>query len=435
MRSIFLSTALLIALCSNAQFRQYPQQVWTTMDKIIGNAKVVAFGESSHRVENQHKFANDMFKYLVEKKGFRVFVFETMWELENAFNDWVKSDSVEMDFKQSFYLNAFRSGFTMDMLKWAKQWNRSKPNDPIIISGYQPEQPVSDARDIKKILSQSGVAIPDSTLSILNNFSFYNGTFKHDLDAVSYFGKKRRAKQPLLRSTERDSLRKALNGLMDFVKKEQSSVTAKAGADNYKELMAHIISVKGYYFGLGYYADATNFPDGCGDAVKNADAMTRNIYSEGDKARSEIFNLLREARYRNRKIFIWMHAWHAAKFSPLMGETEYADFPVPGTVSWGTYMNPQLKKDYVVIAGISPSFNGPYSVGTGEVDLTAAFFTLFKEKQVMVNLRSPDPAHAKLPLHRNGSLFVQEGHGLLKNVNLSLQFDGVIYLPSSKDVR
>ena len=34
-----------------------------------------------------------------------------------------------------------------------------------------------------------------------------------------------------------------------------------------------------------------------------------------DKARFEIFEILRQTRYKNQKIFFWMHNWHAMKHS------------------------------------------------------------------------------------------------------------------------
>lgn len=436
MKKFYLVLLALSALTIlNAQFRTYPPQVWNTLDKVVGNAKVVSFGESSHRLVELHKFANDMFKYLVEKKGFRVFVFETMWELENVVNTYIASDSAELDFKQQFYLNAFNSVYTRDMLKWVKEWNKSKPNDKIIISGYQPEQPVSDAREINHLLGNAGIQIPDSTQNILNTFSFYNGTFKHDLDAVSYFGKRRRAKIPLFRKTERDSLYKAINGLTNFTNTEKSALSTKLGAKNYQELLAHILSIKAYYFGIAYFADPTNFPAGCGFEAKNNEAMVRNLYSEGDNIRAEIFNTLRETRYGNKKIFIWMHAWHAAKYAPLLGEVDYYELPVRGTVSWGTYMHPILGKDYKVVGSVVPCDDCNYTVPSQEVDMSKQFYHELKEQTVLIDLKNPGPKFSKLPLNKNGSLFVQEGACFLKNLNLTTQFDAVFYLPRSKDVR
>lgn len=261
----------------------YPSEVWKNLDKTVGNATVVAFGESSHRLVGLHEFANEMFKYLVEKKGFRVFVLETMWELENAVNEYIQSDSSKMDFKQSFYLNAFQSESTLKMIDWVKAWNRSHPQDPITISGYQPEQPVSDCREIKKYFAQVGMSLPDSVSTALQQFPFFNGQFKHDLDAVTYFGKKRRAKQPAFNPAEKETLRRALNGLQQYVNTQKDILIAKSDPIAYQGLNAHILSLRGYLFGILYYADPTNFSGAaCGDELKNAESMVRNIYSEGD---------------------------------------------------------------------------------------------------------------------------------------------------------
>jgi erythromycin esterase-like protein len=87
----FCVFVILISTC--AVFAQTPQNLdLTRLDAIVGNKKYVNVGEDSHFMVEVHKFIARAFPYLVEKKGFRVFVFESAWGIDDKFQDFMNSD-------------------------------------------------------------------------------------------------------------------------------------------------------------------------------------------------------------------------------------------------------------------------------------------------------------------------------------------------------
>ena len=116
---------------------------------IVGDASTVVYGEDSHGMQSIHEFVPQAFEYLVEKKGFRVFVFEVQWGVTEGLADFMASDRTELGSEESYWLNgAFASKPIAGMLVWIRDWNRRHPNDQIQIVGYQPEQPVTDFKAV-----------------------------------------------------------------------------------------------------------------------------------------------------------------------------------------------------------------------------------------------------------------------------------------------
>ncbi len=115
------------------------------LDRIVGDHPIVVFGEDSHGMAAEHSFVRQAFERLAERKHFRVFVFEAQWGLGDVFKDFMASDRTSFTPVEQFFLDgAFVSDDTLKMMIWIRDFNRKHPSDPILVSGFQPEQPVTD---------------------------------------------------------------------------------------------------------------------------------------------------------------------------------------------------------------------------------------------------------------------------------------------------
>ena len=406
------------------------------LDEIVGNKKYVNFGEDSHFMTAVHRFVSRAFPYLVEKKGFRVFVFESAWGIDDAFRDFMNSDRTTVTPEESFFLNAFNSKNIVHMLVWIREWNRKHPNDPVRIAGYQPEQPVTDFNFLWDFAPKSDKFAAADLKTKAAVCRGGTGEFKTNIEFISATGKRRRSGQPTYTAEERAACNAALDQIENFIEKNKKELVRKNSADAYLEATAHVKSLRTYLNTLSYVLDqsVTN---------KNAPfeeqlALAKKVYEEGDKARFEIFEILRRTRYRNQKIFFWMHNWHAMKHSPEVGTTErdkaFDQMP-SGTTSIGTRMAAAYGNDLVVIGNIVPKVTCKNPICNApaprEDSLETPFARHFGSSSAFVDLRNPSGRDKQLPLDVPGSLYAELNQGLFTNVVLKRQFDAILYLPET----
>jgi erythromycin esterase-like protein len=409
----------------------------TPLDAIVGNKKYVNVGEDSHFMVEVHKFISRAFPYLVEKKGFRVFVFESAWGIDDKLQDFLNSDRATVNGDEAFFLNAFNSKQTVNLLIWVREWNRQHPNDKIQIAGYQPEQPVTDFRNLFALAGKSDKFAAADLPKKAEVCRAGTGEFKTDIEFVISTSQRRRKGQPTYTDAERAGCNQALDALEKFIATNKKELVKKAGKKPYRESAAHLKSLRTYVNTLTYALDY-------GIANKNIAReeqarLSSKVYGEGDQARWEIFEVLQQTRYKNKKIFFWMHNWHAMKFAPEVGgygKDETAESPVPpNTVSIGTRMAQKYGQDLVVIGNIVPKAvckNPVCAAPPVRPDsLETVFQKVFGDQPALVDARKIAAANRALPLNTAGSLYADINQGHFINVVLNRQFDAVLYLPET----
>ena len=394
------------------------------LDAVVGNAQYVNIGEDSHFMVGVHEFVAQSFQHLAEQKKFRVFVFESAWGIEDAFADFMKSERTTVTAEESFFLNAFNSKAIVEMLVWIRNWNRQHPNDQIRITGYQPEQPVSDFNALWRLLGDPAELKAKAAVCRAGT-----GEFKTNIEFVSATSKRRRSEQPTYTTEERASCNQALDAIANAVEQKKTTITRNA----YLEATAHVKSLRTYLNTLTWTLDQMMLNKT--PTVEESAALQKKVYEEGDKARFEIFEILRQTRYGGKKIFFWMHNWHAMKFSNEVGafgrDEKDASMPA-GTISIGTRMAQAYGKKLVVIGNIVPKAvcknpictPPPVRSDSHETKFAAQFGTT----SAIVDLRKPNQA---LPLTVPGSIYADINQGTFINVVLKRQFDAIFYLPET----
>lgn len=430
---LLLFVSLLIALPTFAQMKDVDL---TQLDAIVGNKKFVNFGEDSHFMVEVHKFVSQSFPYLVEKKGFRVFVFEAAWGTEEAFRDFMNSDRTTVTGEESFYLNAFSSKYIVQMLIWIRDWNRKHPNDQIRITGFQPEQPVADFNALWSFTEKSEKFAAAGLKEKAKVCRAGTGDFKTNIDFVIDTGKRRRNGQLTYSKEERASCNQAIDEVEKFIQANKKELIKKNSKDDYLEANAHLISLRVYLNTLTVVLD---------DSLVNKNptfaeqqAIQKKAYEEGDKGRFEIFEILRRTRFKSKKIFFWMHNWHAMKHA---SEVEAygrgpSDPSIPkGTISIGERMANKYGKDLIVIGNIVPKANCKNPICTPPPvpadSLETPFQKIFGNKPMLIDIRKLTTANRDLPINKSGSLYADINQGTFNQVFLNRQFDAILYLPET----
>ncbi|MGA8539836.1 MAG: erythromycin esterase family protein [Terriglobales bacterium] len=396
------------------------------LEKIVGNSKLVVFGEPSHGLRAVHCLNAETFRHLVESKGFRVIVFESAWGMDDGFRDFMQSDRKELTGEESFLLNAFNSPPTLDLLYYIRDHNRKYPKDLIHVAGFQPEQPVTDARAISSYASKavefSAFDLPAKTASC----KAWNEEFPDDIAFIGFSSKRRhKEKLPTYRDEERKQCLDGLTVVEQFLEKNKRELIEKTSPAQFQEAILHVKSLRNYVGLLSIVLDSSvTHPN-----MTPAETLKQghDTYEQGDAARFEVFQTLRQTRYQNMKIYLWMHDWHAAKHSD---EIEYPENIPMGTVSFGTRLAKEYGHDLVDIGGIVGCPSCKEGVPADAIE--KQFSDMFGNKTVLVDLRNPTAAEQKLPLNTAGSLWDQLYKDRLVKIVLRDQFDAVYYLPESK---
>lgn len=424
-----IAVALLTSVAMAQTCPQYlTKQESSKLERIVGDSSLVIFGEPSHGLTAVHCLNAETFRHLVETKGFRVIVFESAWEMDEGYRDFMQSDRKELTGEESFLLNAFNSPPTLDLLYYIREYNRKNPKDPIYVAGFQPEQPVTDAHAISAYASRAAEFPSFDLHAKTATCKAWSDEFSDDIAFIGFSGTRRRKeKLPTYTDQERKQCLDGLSAVEQFLEKNKKDLTDKTSVAQFQEAILHLKSLRNYVGVLSVVLDSSvthpkMTPE---EALKQG----HDTYEQGDAARFEVFQTLRQTRYQNKKIFLWMHDWHAARHSD---EIEYPENIPMGTVSVGTRLAKEYGHDLVVIGGIVGCPTCKEGVPTDAIE--KKFSDMFGNKTVLVDLRNPTPAEEKLPLHSAGSLWDQLYKDRLVKIVLRDQFDAIYYLPESKTV-
>jgi erythromycin esterase-like protein len=350
----------------------------------------------------------------------------------------MNSDRTIVTAEESFYLNAFNSKAIVEMLVWIREWNRKNPNDQIKITGYQPEQPVTDFNNLWRFAEKSEKFTAADLKTKAAVCRAGTGEFKTNIEFISAGSKRRRSGQPTYTVEERASCNQAINTIESFIEQNKKELIQKNSRNAYLEAGANLKSLRTYLNTLTDTIDQLTFNKNA--SLEEQRALQKKVYQEGDKTRFEIFEILRETRFKNKKIFFWMHNWHAMKYSSevdAFGRTEKDASLPPETISIGMRMAQAYGKQLVVIGNIVPKAvcNPPRCAPPPPVrddSLETKFAAQFGNGSALVNLMKPTEAEKSLPLAVPGSLYADLHQGHFTNVVLKRQFDAVYYLSETR---
>jgi hypothetical protein len=379
-------------------------------DVDFSQKKYVIYGESEHGIDENHAFAADMFRHLVQKEGIRVFVMESSWRIEDVFQAYVsEGDAVFQSPEYALAANAFRSKHLESIFAFAKQHNKEHPQDAIIITGFQPESPVSDINEIENFGSAHSDSEIRAAVSDVRLKCSLPQHLKTDIAFMSHAAARRKAQGVFLSNTEYDLCQNALENLSNKV---TGSFKYKIVSLQKGRLQASLMGLQFMFLTISKHIDA----EASGKPETELD-----VYTIGDNYRFKVFQELIEKPRPGKKAMFWMHNWHAAKNSSVLG-TEGRGMPAKGAVSFGTLFAKERPGQTLTIATVT--FNHKYDYSAKSF-LEPVLNTHFSGRTGMMSTQGfPEIFEA------NQSLYLQGNGAHVDNVMMSEQFDYIIFSPT-----
>lgn len=400
---------------------------FTALDRLVGEAKLVILGEDSHRMPAVHELVGILFRHLVEEKGFRTFVFESYWGLEEVMNAFLASDRSVPNAEETYFLNAFASEQITGLLLWTRAYNAAHPDDPVRFTGYHPDQPVTDAAALRKFADQAAALNGPALESALSECDLAQGKYANDVALLTAHNARRQSKLPAYTAEARAACLRGLDEVRSEIQAEHAALERQTSRAAVKEAELHVAGIRFFVERSSPASDGIMAAMLAGASMERGGEMIADLYFHADKARFEIFEELQQTRDRRGKTFLWMHNWHAARNSQTIDLVHNG--ASAHTVSLGERLSERYGDDLVIIGNIVPCED----CGEPPGSLEPAFATLLGERAALVSFE--DMANAGLPIRTPGILFAQYHKTIsawLGNVVLDRHFDAVIYLPDAE---
>ncbi len=281
------------------------------LDSMVGDAEIVALGESVHCSGGFYEAKDRLLRYLVEELGFRAFAIESPWQQADLVGEYVLNGSGTLRNAMTGLFNVWESREVAAMVEWMHLRNQANPADPVFFFGFDIQQPNADGPDLIAFVEAVHPA-PDRLAG--------------DIDTCSGVGR------PWLPVYEADNATctAALDAVEQYFVQQQEDIVAASSQQELDWAWVYLIGLRSWQ-GLAW-------------SMENGDIPAS--YDSRDRGMADVLLRIRELRCPGVKTVIWAHNWHIAQRTDLM--VTDAEF---GTASsMGTYLAAELGSAYAPIA-------------------------------------------------------------------------------------
>jgi erythromycin esterase len=278
-------------------------------DSIVGDASVVALGESWHTSGGFYLLKHRIFRFLVQEKGFRAFAIESNWEAVERTNAYVQSCSGSAESAISDEHIVWRSSEYADMVRWMCEWNKvhQNPADRLTMFGFDIQQPDKDGPALATLLGQ--LDVPQSDAKVHGLLSCENAFgLQHPFGEIP----------PAIHATCMNTLA----GIESFLEENRASIIARTSEQAFDFAMLRLVGLR---------ASQQQFFEIRDDFAKG--------FSYRDVAMAYAFHARRAMKAPAAKTMIWAADVHIAQ-----------NLLPDGELPMGSHLEQALGPDYVSFA-------------------------------------------------------------------------------------
>lgn len=139
-----------------------PQDELQPLRRMLRRAEVVGLGEAIHTTRGFSRAKFRLFKYLVERAGFRVFGFESPWIDAERVALYVETCEGSAEDAIEGLFGVWQNESVLELVQWMCDHNRVHPDDPVAFYGFDHQQAWHDAPALKGLLVSFGIPAKSS---------------------------------------------------------------------------------------------------------------------------------------------------------------------------------------------------------------------------------------------------------------------------------
>src|SRR5690349_7120569 len=359
--------------------------------KLIGNAEVVALGESVHTSGGFYEMKHRLFRYLVEEMGFRAFAIESPWTPADRVARYVETcdGSAGDAIDQGLWTTVWHSVEVRNLVEWMCEWNRIHPDEKDRVHFYGFDIQLTSGLDgppLIAFLRRIGFAADDPRIL---------GLRQCEGVGVLYYPSQ------LIPPAVHQECMAAVDALSVLFDENEKEIVRQTSKEDLGWARVRLTAIRAWEEEWFYIQDF------------------RRSYAARDLGMADVFQAIRELRFPKAKTVLWAHNGHVANGHPF------------GHTALGDHLDERLGKDYVSLglvaydpyidwAGVGcrrMNYAGPNSVETFLHELGEGF--------LLIDIRFPG---AETPFFEPGRIYnVGEGRIGVPADN----FDGLVYLDVS----
>ena len=290
---------------------------------VLGDAEVVALGESVHFSDGYHQARARLIPWLVVEHGVRAIAFEGPWATAESARPFVERCEGSVDDAMSgLYFAAWQSTSTVRTLEWLCAWNAEHPNDPVTFFGFDVQEPWRDRQELADGLS---AVDPTATAPLVDALGECVGAGYADY--ASFFGS--------------DEGRAVLAGTLD-VPPERTAACERALAD----VVAYIDANEARFTGeAAPLARVAVRAIGAAHGTFAAPIWDVAGWDARDAGMADVFEAMRALRAPGARTAIWAANGHIVADSESVTESAYP----AGWVGMGSHLRDRLGDGYAPI--------------------------------------------------------------------------------------
>ncbi len=274
---------------------------------VIGDAPIVALGESYHTSGGFYRLKYRIFRYLVEEQGFRAFAIESPWEYAESAAAYVETCEGSPEEAVAGLFGVWQSESVRDLVKWMCVWNHRHPEDRVHFFGFDEQQPGLDAAALKEHLRRFGLKDDDPRVQ--------------GIDRCSQNRRDRGIPTGLYSECV-----KRLDQLRNYFDRREGQIVRRNSAEELEWARIRLVGLKAWQEHI-YYSRRD---------------FSRSIRAR-DEAMAYILLAIRNLRFPGIKTVVWAHNFHIGKS---FNESYHCS-------TMGTFLADALGDDYVSLALIA----------------------------------------------------------------------------------
>ena len=305
------------------------------LGKLLRGVDVVGLGEAVHTTRGFSRAKFRLFQYLVEKRGFRVFGFESPWVEAERVAAYVATCGGQAEQALGGLFGVWQNESVLELVRWMCDYNRDHPEDPVHFYGFDHQQGWDDAPRLKGYLTRFGIAPTSKRVKWLDDCEGATSASAADYDSN---------RDDVVPLDRHERCLEALAASEKFLDRRARRLIRRgvATAEEIEWARIHLSGLRA-----------------CQIEIFDLDTDFDRSFQARDEAMAYIAAKIRELRFPEAKTALWAHNAHIA-----MG----GGF-VPGVDTMGVFLERSFGKRYqpIGLVALQSSIDWP-GVGCGPLD-------------------------------------------------------------------